>query len=126
MEDRGDLLVGLLIGGLVGILVGLMVAPAPGGETRRRLGERATDAGGRVREGATAVAGRVREGAGTVAGRAAQSAQTVSRRVAAQVGSLLDSVQQAVEEAVRVGEPSESEAPLGEAAAAVDAEGGPT
>ncbi len=36
-----DLLLGLLIGAAVGAGVALLLAPAPGGETRRRLGDAA-------------------------------------------------------------------------------------
>ena len=100
MRSDSDFTVGVLVGGLVGVLVGLLLAPAPGEETRRVIGQRATDAGGRVRAGAVDLADRVRVGAVQVSGRASASAQDVGRAVRRQVQSLLHTAQESVEEAV--------------------------
>ena len=100
MRSDSDFSVGILVGGLVGILVGLLLAPAPGEETRRVIGQRASDAGGRVRTGAVDLADRIRTSAMEVSGRAAGSAQDVGRVVRQQVQSLLHTAQESVEEAV--------------------------
>lgn len=116
---------GLLVGGLVGVLVGLLLAPAPGEETRRVLGDRATETGGRVRAGALQVADKVRERATTISDRAAQSAAVLGRQVRTQVGGLVGTAQQALDETLRGSDGSApAAAGMGEAAAAIEDQGG--
>ena len=125
MRDKGDFAVGLLVGGLLGALIGLLLAPASGDETRRVLGQRTAETTDQVRGGAVQLAGRIREGAGHTSERAVESAQTVRRRVRAHVESLLNNVQQTVEDAVAGMAPVDGTAPaLGEAAAASEGNGG--
>ena len=125
MRDRGDFAMGLLVGGLVGALVGLLLAPTSGEETRRIIGQRATETSGRVRVGALEIADKVREGASTVSEQAARSAQEFTRQVRSQVSGLVDGVGQVVGDTLRATDESGSTAAgLGEAAAAVEGQGG--
>jgi gas vesicle protein len=121
MRDRGGFVLGVLVGAAAGLVAGLLLAPASGEETRRRLGERAAEAGGRARERAAQLVDRVREGAAQVGERATEAAQALGQRVRAQVGSWVGAVQQTAGEALR----ADTTAPvLAEAAAAVDDRGG--
>ena len=61
MSNRGDFWAGMALGGIVGALLGLLLAPAPGEETRRRIGERVAGAAETARERLGEVGAQLRE-----------------------------------------------------------------
>lgn len=59
VNQGNGMVAGLIIGAAVGAGIALLMAPASGGDTRRRLMQTAEDLGGRARELADTTRGRI-------------------------------------------------------------------
>lgn len=96
-DGSKDFALGMIIGGMIGAAVALLYAPMAGVDTRRRVGERASEWAGEARGKAGEWAGGVRERAGEVASSVRERAGEVAEQARSRVGELRHRVETSVE-----------------------------
>lgn len=96
-EGSKDFVAGFFIGGLIGAAVALALAPMPGADVRRRVGERAGEWTDEARAKAEELAGTARERVGEVTATLRDRAGEVTHQAMERVDDLRSRMNAAVE-----------------------------